>query len=109
MDLGDIPALVIDDESDLASINTKNPEKTQERTAINAAITDIAEAVAASPARDVHATPFANFFVDPDDSVETSLRTFIVALDRPPNYMGVEDFTTSTGTAKTKVRPSEFQ
>jgi hypothetical protein len=91
-DLGDIPALIIDDESDLASINTKNPEKTQERTAINAAITDLLGRLPRAQLVMYTATPFANFFVDPDDAGDIFPKNFIIALDRPPNYMGVEDF-----------------
>jgi hypothetical protein len=91
-DLGDIPALIIDDESDLASINTKNPEKTQERTAINAAITDLLSRLPRAQLVMYTATPFANFFVDPDDAGDIFPKNFIIALDRPPAYMGVDDF-----------------
>ncbi|MEU8606431.1 Z1 domain-containing protein [Actinoplanes sp. NPDC048791] len=90
--LGDIPALIIDDESDLASINTKNPEKSKDRTAINAAITDLLGQLPRAQLIMYTATPFANFFVDPDDAGDIFPKNFIIALDRPPNYMGVQDF-----------------
>lgn len=90
--LADIPALIIDDESDLASVNTKNPEKTSERTAINKAISDLLGQLPRAQLVMYTATPFANFFVDPDDNEDVFPRNFIISLDRPPNYMGVADF-----------------
>ncbi|ADT97565.1 Z1 domain-containing protein [Mycolicibacterium gilvum] len=90
--LADIPALIIDDESDLASVNTKNPEKTSERTAINKAISDLLRQLPRGQLVMYTATPFANFFVDPDDNEDVFPRNFIISLDRPPNYMGVADF-----------------
>jgi hypothetical protein len=90
--LTEIPALIIDDESDLASINTKNPEKSKERTAINKAISDLLGHLPRGQLVMYTATPFANFFVDPDDPGDIFPKNFILALDRPPDYMGVEDF-----------------
>jgi len=91
--LAEIPALIIDDESDLASINTKDPSKpTKERTAINRAISELLGHLPRAQLVMYTATPFANFFVDPDDPGDIFPKNFILALDRPPNYMGVEDF-----------------
>ncbi|RSN29081.1 hypothetical protein DMC61_21465 [Amycolatopsis sp. WAC 04169] len=90
--LAEIPVLIVDDESDLASINTKNPMKTRERTAINKAISDLLGHLRRGQLVMYTATPFANFFVDPDDHEDIFPKNFILALDRPPGYMGVEDF-----------------
>ena len=90
--LADIPALIIDDESDLASVNTRNPNKTTERTAINKAISDLLGQLPRGQLVMYTATPFANFFVDPDDNEDVFPKNFIISLDKPPNYMGVADF-----------------
>ncbi|MGC5387663.1 Z1 domain-containing protein [Micromonospora chalcea] len=90
--LAEIPALIIDDESDLASVNTKNPAKTKDRTAINRAITDLLGLLPRGQLVMYTATPFANFFVDPDDANDIYPKNFIIPLDRPPHYMGVRDF-----------------
>src|SRR5262249_17648025 len=90
--LAEIPALIIDDESDLASINTKDPKKSKDRTAINLAITDLLKHLRRGQLLMYTATPFANFFVDPDDSSDIFPKNFILTLDSPPGYMGVKDF-----------------
>lgn len=90
--LADIPALIIDDESDLASVNTKNPQKTSDRTEINKAICELLGQLQRGQLVMYTATPFANFFVDPDDEDDIFPKNFIVTLDKPPNYMGVADF-----------------
>lgn len=90
--LADIPALIIDDESDLASVNTRNPTKTAERTAINKAIRQLLKQLQRSQLVMYTATPFANFFVDPDDEEDIFPKNFIISLDKPPSYMGVADF-----------------
>jgi hypothetical protein len=90
--LSEIPALIIDDEADLASVNTKNPRRTAERTAINKAIRKLLGYLERGQLVMYTATPFANFFVDPDDAEDVFPKNFIVTLDRPRAYMGVEDF-----------------
>lgn len=94
--LGEIPALIVDDESDLASVNTSNPAKWNEgrtqRTAINALIADLMELLPRSQYVGYTATPFANVFVDPDDSQDIFPKDYVIALKRPPGYMGAQDF-----------------
>jgi hypothetical protein len=94
--LEDIPALIIDDESDQASINTSDPGKWNaerpERTTINRLISELLKMLKRSQYVGYTATPFANVFVDPDDAVDIFPRDFILSLDRPPGYMGPEDF-----------------
>lgn len=94
--LADIPALIIDDESDQASINTSDPRKWEqgrtERTAINNLISQLLELLPRSQYVGYTATPFANVFVDPSDAVDIFPRDFILSLDRPPGYMGAREF-----------------
>lgn len=94
--LGEIPALIIDDESDLASVNTSNPKKwasdQPERTAINRLISQLLGLLPRAQYIGYTATPFANVFVDPSDVEDIFPRDYLVSLDRPPGYMGVSDF-----------------
>ena len=91
--LGEIPALIIDDESDQASVNTTNPKKWEEgaieRTAINDLISQLLELLPRAQYVGYTATPFANVFVDPGDADDIFPRDFILSLDRAPGYMGV--------------------
>lgn len=81
----DIPLLLLDDESDYASVNTR--EETNP-TAINAAIRDILGKFSKSSYIGFTATPFANIFID--HGVENDLfpRHFIYSLESPSNYVG---------------------
>jgi hypothetical protein len=94
--LPNIPALVIDDESDQASINTSNPKKwadgQKDRTAINGLISQLLGLLPRSQYVGYTATPFANVFVDPGDAVDIFPRDFIISLDRPPGYMGAREY-----------------
>ncbi|GGZ52402.1 hypothetical protein GCM10010387_53350 [Streptomyces inusitatus] len=94
--LGEIPALIIDDESDQASVNTISPKKWEQgrvtRTAINGLITELLGLLPRAQYVGYTATPFANVFVDPDDSQDIFPRDFLISLPRPSGYMGVQDF-----------------
>lgn len=95
--LKEIPVLIVDDEADQASVNTTNPnrKKTQEerdRTAINHLISRIIGEMPRSQYIGYTATPFANVFVSPEDSVDIFPRDFIVALEPSPTYMGGKQF-----------------
>jgi hypothetical protein len=92
--LADIPTLIIDDESDQASINTKKPtlKEIQERTATNSAIVSLLRELPRAQYVGYTATPFANVFVDPNNDEDLFPRDFIISLPRPVNYMGVADF-----------------
>lgn len=95
-DLGEIPALIIDDEADQASINTTRPKKdaaeVKERTAINRLIAQLLEELKRAQYIGYTATPFANVFVDPEDAQDIFPKDFIVSLDPPDDYMGGRDF-----------------
>ena len=88
----DLPLLLIDDEADNASINTRpNPNET---TAINAAIRDLLTLFLRSSYVGFTATPFANIFIDPastDDMLGDDLfpSDFIHVLEPPTNYVGM--------------------
>jgi len=94
--LGEIPALIIDDEADQASINTKDPKKDtperRERTAINKLIAELLRELPRAQYIGYTATPFANVFVDPDDVDDVFPKDFIVSLDPPAAYMGGKQF-----------------
>ncbi|MFJ3661174.1 Z1 domain-containing protein [Streptomyces sp. NPDC090119] len=94
--LGEIPALIIDDESDQASVNTTDPKKweagTVTRTAINGRISKLLELLPRAQYVGYTATPFANVFIDPGDEEDLFPRDFLISLPRPTGYMGVQDF-----------------
>ncbi|MCL1115143.1 Z1 domain-containing protein [Shewanella basaltis] len=87
----DQPMLLIDDEADNASINTKY--SAQLVTKINGQIRDLLKMFHRSCYVGYTATPFANIFIDPDethDVHEEDLfpKDFIIGLDAPTNYFG---------------------
>ena len=93
-----LSVLIIDDESDQASINTKDPKKTmllseeKKRTAINLEIVNMLRLLPRAQYVGVTATPVANCFVDPTDANDLYPRSFILPLVRPEGYMGILDF-----------------
>lgn len=98
-DLDELPVLIIDDESDQASVDTTNPAKwkkgsaeNRKRTTINGLITEILAICKRAQYVGYTATPFANVFVDPDDERDLFPADFVLSLHRPPGYMGVQEF-----------------
>ena len=82
--------LVIDDESDYASVNTKEEE---DPTAINGGIRRLLSLFSRSAYVAYTATPYANIFIDHEaenESIGRDLfpKDFIYALDAPTNYFG---------------------
>ena len=94
--LHEVPALIIDDESDHASVNTSDPRRWEEgqpeRTAINRLISELLLLLPRSQYIGYTATPYANVFVDPSDAADIFPKDFLISLQRPPGYMGVFDF-----------------
>lgn len=87
----DQPMLLIDDEADNASINTKYSKKLV--TKINGQIRDLLKMFHRSCYVGYTATPFANIFIDPDDNHDVHKedlfpKDFIIGLDAPTNYFG---------------------
>ncbi|MFC5170303.1 Z1 domain-containing protein [Streptomyces mutomycini] len=109
--LSEIPTLIIDDESDQASVNTTDPKKWEggkvDRKAINGQICQLLGLLPRAQYVGYTATPFANVFVDPGDEEDIFPKDFLISLPRPTGYMGVQDFhdLDSEGTAEeTHVR-----
>lgn len=98
----EIPVLIIDDESDQASVNTVDPAKVRraqaeggeikKRRAINEQIAAMLELMPRAQYVGYTATPFANVFVDPADEQGIFPKDFVIGLPRPNGYMGVDDF-----------------
>ena len=91
--LSDYPLLIIDDEADNASINTKkDPNKA---TRINEQIRQILELFHRRCYVGYTATPFANIFINPNNEdnelgVDLFPEDFIIALEAPSNYIGAK-------------------
>jgi hypothetical protein len=88
----DMPLLLIDDEADNASVNTK--QDPQQTTSINGAIRDMLGLFRRSSYVGFTATPFANIFIDPESTNEwvgddLFPRDFIHVLKAPDNYVGM--------------------
>lgn len=91
--LSEIPVLIIDDESDEASVNTSNLTKPDaERSAINLKISELLQLLPRAQYVGYTATPYANVFVDPSNAEDIFPKDFIVSLPRPDGYMGARDF-----------------
>lgn len=95
--LTNVPTLIIDDESDQASINTRrNDDETsseeRDRTATNKRIVELLQILPRAQYIGYTATPFANVLIDPTDEADLFPKDFIVSLPRPMHYMGVSDF-----------------
>lgn len=93
-DAREIPVLIIDDEADLASINTKKPSvaEVRERTAINKLISELLTLLPRAQYLAYTATPYANVFAAPEDAEDIFPKDFIISLEPPASYMGARDF-----------------
>lgn len=85
----DLPMLLIDDEADYASVNTKKDDITT----INKGIRKLLVLFEKSNYVGFTATPYANIFIDPDTNDEMLRhdlfpQDFIYALEAPSNYIG---------------------
>lgn len=106
--MADIPVLMIDDEADQASINTKCNRKdpsvdddsvitdTGDPSVTNALIRDTLRRIPRATYIAYTATPFANILIDPgavDSEVGIDLfpKDFVVQLPRPDMYTGTEE------------------
>lgn len=95
--------LIIDDEADNASINTKKGD--EDPSIINALIRDLYNNFPKASYVGYTATPFANIFINPDD--DESYRDlfptdFITLLNTPTSYFGAEKVFGAERTGKTK-------
>ncbi|MEV0269779.1 Z1 domain-containing protein [Hamadaea sp. NPDC050747] len=90
----DVPALIIDDEADHASVDTSKEDDT-DPTKINAAIRRLLNSFEKAAYVGFTATPFANIYIDPEaehDVLGQDLFpiSFIESLRAPTNYLGPE-------------------
>ncbi|MEU3835138.1 Z1 domain-containing protein [Streptomyces microflavus] len=95
--LEEVPTLIIDDESDQASVNTSrakplSTEAKKKRSAINRHIADLLRMLPRAQYVGYTATPFANVFIDPNDAEDIFPKNFLIALPPGPGYMGARDF-----------------
>ena len=92
----DVPVLIIDDEVDQASVNTKDPNSLSEASSINKLIRIMLQKFNRYAYVGYTATPFANVFINPygfeGDEKDIFPEDFIVCLPRPNNYCGVEEY-----------------
>ena len=101
------PMLLIDDEADNASINTKSEDDNP--AAINACIRKLLNEFYQASYLGITATPFANIFINPDDLFP---RDFIYALSPPTNYIGADkifDDSSSYSNALIPLRRAEME
>jgi hypothetical protein len=91
-ELGKYPLLLVDDEADHGSINTKKNEL--DPTMTNKRIRELLELFPKNIYLGYTATPFANIFINPDtdeDMMDDLFpENFIKSLDAPSNYFGGE-------------------
>lgn len=78
--------LIIDDEADHASINTK--KESEQPTAINRLIREVMQLFHRKGYVGYTATPFANIFINSDNTDDLFPRDFIISLPAPSNYIG---------------------
>ncbi len=83
-----LPAVVVDDEADEASINTQKAKN--KRAAVNAGILRILTALPKVTFVGYTATPYANFLIDAGDEEDLYPRDFIVPLKSGADYFGYE-------------------
>jgi hypothetical protein len=91
----DLPLLLIDDESDNASINAK---KDSDPATINRLIRELLQKFGRASYVGYTATPFANVFINSDIEGELFPTNFVYALKAPTNYLGVGNFFAPNGT-----------
>lgn len=95
--VGDMPFLVIDDESDFASVNTK--KEGQDPTSVNREIRRMLSMSKKSTYVAFTATPFANILIDSEithtvaeeELADLFPKDFILSLESPSNYVGPEE------------------
>lgn len=91
--LKDLPALIIDDEADQATINSKYGKVDDDGnpidpSATNQRIRDLVRMFPKCSYVGFTATPFANLLIDKDVAEDLYPKDFIVSLPEPPGYLG---------------------
>jgi hypothetical protein len=91
----DLPLLLIDDESDNASVNSM---KDNDPATINRLIRELLQRFGRASYVGYTATPFANVFINSDIEGELFPSNFVYSLSAPTNYLGVGSFFSQNGT-----------
>ncbi len=98
--------LIIDDEADNASVNTKKPE--YDPSTVNRRIRDIYNNFPIASYIGFTATPFANIFINPfdvsEDDQDLFPADFIVQLNAPDKYFGGEKVFPADGSISSAIR-----
>ncbi|MCV2367671.1 Z1 domain-containing protein [Roseateles oligotrophus] len=95
-----LPFLLIDDEADNASVNSK---KDEDPATINKLIREVLRRFGRSTYVAYTATPFANVFINPDyDDLFPS--NFVYSLNTPTNYIGASSIFTESGIHQYQVQ-----
>lgn len=84
----DLPLMLIDDEADNASVNTKDEDS--KPAAINDCIRRLLNLFSKTTYLGITATPFANIFIDPEKDDDLFPADFIYALSPPTTYIGAD-------------------
>lgn len=84
----ELPLMLIDDEADNASVNTKDADS--QPAAINDCIRRLLKLFSKTTYLGITATPFANIFINPGNDEDLFPADFIYALSAPTNYIGAD-------------------
>ncbi|MBY0577792.1 MAG: Z1 domain-containing protein, partial [Burkholderiales bacterium] len=96
-----VPFLMIDDEADNASVNTK---KDEDPATINRLIREVLAKFSRSSYVAYTATPFANIFINPDNDQDLFPSDFIYSLNTPSNYIGASSIFLDNGTHYSQLK-----
>lgn len=102
----ELPLLLIDDEADNASVNTKDPDS--QPAAINDCIRRLLLLFSKTTYLGITATPFANIFIDPGNDDDLFPADFIYALSAPTNYIGAERIFGDNGDCSNMLVPIDI-
>lgn len=119
--MADIPVLMIDDEADQASINTKgnrrDPSIDDDNIAVDSSDPSVTNELIRDTLRRIPratyiaytATPFANILIDPgavdfEVGIDLFPKDFVVQLPRPDNYTGTEELFGPTSIGRDVMR-----
>ena len=99
-----LPLLLIDDEADNASVNSK---KDDDPATINRLIREILKRFGKATYVGYTATPFANVFINPDESQDLGAdlfpHNFVYSLNTPTNYIGAAGIFSEAGSHQYQV------
>ncbi len=99
----DIPVLIIDDEADQASPDTRNSDSIENASAINKCIRNIIDKCNRCSYVGYTATPFANVFINPTSESNIFPEHFIIALPPARGYSGIDDYFSISDDSDTEV------